>query len=152
VKLNAAGGATGRRTLHYTVAKEIPLVFLHPSLRWSEDGNTILVTGTDDTDLTGRDWLPEENDATVADYFSMLLDEIADRPYNKTEHNEALRKRLRGRSRGAVEFKHQNISYILDEQGLPSIKGYKPLMNAQAELAEAVERYLDADAEVLDAV
>jgi hypothetical protein len=152
VKLNAAGGVTRRRTIDYTVAKETALVFLHPSMRWSEDGNTILVTGTDDTDLTGRDWLPEENEATVADYFSMLLDEIAGRPPNKMKHNEALRQRLRGRSKGAVEFKHQNISYVLDEQGLPTITGYKPRRNAQAELAEAVERFLDAHPEVLDAV
>lgn len=40
VALNAAGGRTGRRTLHYTVAKEAALVFLHPALSW-EGGDIV---------------------------------------------------------------------------------------------------------------
>ncbi len=33
------------------------------------------------------DWTDEQNDAIVADYFSMFADDIASRPYNKAEHN-----------------------------------------------------------------
>lgn len=45
--LNAAGGRVGRRTLIYTVAKEVSLVFLHPRLAWSEDREWIEVVGVD---------------------------------------------------------------------------------------------------------
>lgn len=45
--LNAAGGRVGRRTLSYTVAKEVSLVFLHPRLTWSEDGDWIEVVGVE---------------------------------------------------------------------------------------------------------
>lgn len=36
------------------------------------------------------DWSDAENDAIVDDYFSMLADDVAGRPYNKAEHNRAL--------------------------------------------------------------
>jgi hypothetical protein len=39
--LNNAGGRTGRRTLHYTVAKEVALVEFHPSLEWNDDASMI---------------------------------------------------------------------------------------------------------------
>jgi hypothetical protein len=45
--LNAAGGRAGRRTLSYTVAKEVSIVFLHPRLTWSEDNDWIEVTGAE---------------------------------------------------------------------------------------------------------
>jgi hypothetical protein len=41
------GGRVGRRTLSYTVAKEVSLVHLHPRLRWSEDRDWIEVIGAD---------------------------------------------------------------------------------------------------------
>lgn len=34
--VNAAGGQVGRRTLHYTVAKEEAIVQLHPDLQWDD--------------------------------------------------------------------------------------------------------------------
>ena len=40
-RLNAAGGATGRRTLNYTVAIETALVELHPELTWAREGDFI---------------------------------------------------------------------------------------------------------------
>jgi hypothetical protein len=45
--LNAAGGRVGRRTLSYTVAKEVSIVFLHPRLTWSEDNDWIQVVGAE---------------------------------------------------------------------------------------------------------
>jgi hypothetical protein len=47
--LNAAGGRVGRRTLSYTVAKEVSLVHLHPRLAWSEDSEWIEVIGAGST-------------------------------------------------------------------------------------------------------
>jgi hypothetical protein len=58
------------------------------------------------------EWTDEQNDAIVADYFAMLADEVADRPYSKAEHNRSLQQVI-GRPRGSIEYKHQNVSAVL---------------------------------------
>ena len=62
---------------------------------------------------------------------------------NKAEHNERLRRLLRNRSKGSVEFKHANISAVLTLHGYPYIDGYKPRFNFQALLEQVVLEYLD---------
>lgn len=93
------------------------------------------------------DWDQSEVKVTVADYFYMLQRELKQQSYNKREHNESLRKLLRNRSKGSVELKHQNISAILQEIGLPFIEGYKPRGNYQlllkAEVVDYIERHPD---------
>ncbi len=74
------------------------------------------------------DWTDEQNDAIVADYFAMLGDDIAGRPYGKTEHNRRLQAVI-GRSRGSIEYKHQNISAVLKGLGEDWVPGYKPAFN-----------------------
>ena len=64
------------------------------------------------------DWTDQELDLIVADYFLMLNDEAAGVPFNKAQHNRLLRNNI-SRSRGAVEFKHQNISAVLEKLCLP---------------------------------
>jgi len=91
--------------------------------------------------MAGQDWTDAENDLIVADYFSMLRDEIAGRRYVKARHNEQLRTQI-DRSKGSVEFKHQNISAVLLSLGEVWIEGYKPAFNFQMPLAEAVARWL----------
>lgn len=49
-----------------------------------------------------------------------------------------------GRSSGSIEYKHQNISAVLQDIGRPWISGYKPRKNYQEALIDGVERYLDA--------
>ncbi len=88
------------------------------------------------------DWKASELQAIVADYFSMLDDELAGRPYSKMEHREKLCLTVH-RSAGSIERKHQNISAVLQELGLPWIDGYKPLGNFQDALLSAVEARLD---------
>ena len=95
--------------------------------------------------MAGGAWSDEENDLIVADYFAMLKDDLAGRPYSKAEHNRALQPLLNDRSRGSVEFKHQNISAVLKCLGEPWIGGYKPLFNFQMPLADAVARWLARD-------
>jgi hypothetical protein len=95
------------------------------------------------------DWTEEELQAIVADYFSMLQDELSGRPYSKTEHRNALRETVR-RSPGSIELKHQNISAVLQELGLPWINGYKPLGNFQDALADCVEARLGSVVDRLD--
>ncbi len=89
-------------------------------------------------------WTDEQNDATVADYFAMLVKDIAGQPYNKAAHNRALQK-LIGRPRGGIEYKHQNISAVLMALGEPQISGYKPAANFQGSLVDAVVRWLRAN-------
>ncbi len=88
--------------------------------------------------MVGGDWTRDEVEATVADYFAMLRHELAGLRVNKAEHNERLRHLLRHRSKGAVEFKHANVSAVLTLHGYPYIDGYKPRFNLQALLEQVV--------------
>jgi hypothetical protein len=89
-----------------------------------------------------NDWSREEAEATISDYFDMLAKELRGEPFNKTEHNRNLQKLLNGRTKGAIEFKYQNISAVLIELGYPYIDGYKPLTNYQGLLHEIIEERL----------
>src|SRR5271165_1037221 len=95
-----------------------------------------------DTDAA-RDWTDQEVRLIVADYLAMLEAELQGEPYKKSEHHKALISLLAGRSDGSVEFKHQNISSLLVEFGLPYVEGYKPRGNYQGLLATEVESFLD---------
>ena len=92
---------------------------------------------------TGKDWSENEVRLIVTDYFTMLEAELLGRPYKKSDHRKALAPQLSGRSDGSIEFKHQNVSGVLVELGLPYIGGYKPRSNYQSILATAVESFLD---------
>lgn len=92
--------------------------------------------------MSGTDWTKAEVEATVDDYLSMLTSELAGVPYNKTAHRQALLAKLQNRSETAIEFKHQNISAALRDAGMQRIKGYKPLPNYQALLAEVIAERL----------
>lgn len=86
----------------------------------------------------GSPWSREEVEATVTSYFDMLEAGLRGEAVNKTAHRNALLPLLAGRSPGAVERKHQNISAILIEEHVPYISGYKPLGNYQGLLREVV--------------
>ncbi len=90
----------------------------------------------------GEDWSEAEVAATVRDYFEMLRAEADGLPFNKSEHNQILRRQLNGRSKSSVELKHQNISAVLDALGLPYINGYKPRGNSQLLLRKSVQAYV----------
>ncbi|MFG5862634.1 protein NO VEIN domain-containing protein [Metapseudomonas sp. CR1201] len=90
----------------------------------------------------GEGWSEDEVQSTVADYFEMLRLEADGLAYNKSEHNEVLRRQLNGRSKASVELKHQNISSVLAGLGLPFIQGYKPRGNSQLLLRKAVQEYV----------
>jgi hypothetical protein len=99
----------------------------------------------------GKDWQEDELDAIVADYFDMLKADLAAEPYVKLMHSEALMARI-GRTHRSVEFKHQNISAVLEDLGLPWIPGYKPKENYQSAIFGAIERYLTRHPDVLEPV
>jgi hypothetical protein len=100
------------------------------------------------SDPRGTIWSDWEVDAIVADYVSMLMDEIAGTHFNKSDHRRALQT-LTGREPGSIERKHQNISAVLERLGMPFIRGYKPLAHFQNALLDAVERYLTAKGELI---
>ena len=85
-----------------------------------------------------QDWSRLEVEAIVGDYLEMLSLEIGGMPYNKSEHRRTLKPLLQGRSDPSIERKHQNISAVLLEMGLPFIDGYKPLRNYQRSMLPEV--------------
>jgi hypothetical protein len=97
-----------------------------------------------------RDCSEQEVRLIVADYFAMLEAEMQGSTYKKSDHRKALILQLSGRSEGSVEFKHQNVSAVLVEMGLPYVEGYKPRGNYQNLLASEVENFLDQHPGFLD--
>ncbi len=97
-----------------------------------------------------KDWTEQEVSLIVADYFQMLEAELLGQPYKKSDHRKILSTKLDGRSSGSIEFKHQNVSGVLVELGLPYIEGYKPRSNYQTILAKEVESFLDAHPNFLE--
>lgn len=100
----------------------------------------------------GQDWVPEEVEATVRDYFEMLRFESLGVAYSKSEHNEQLRTKLTTRSKSSIELKHQNISAVLDQLGLPYIRGYKPRSNLQELLRQTVLMHVEKNQPALTQV
>lgn len=104
-----------------------------------------------DEHKVGKVWQADELDAIVADYFEMLSADLSKRPYVKSRHSAVLMQKI-GRTHRSVEFKHQNISAVLDELGMPWIPGYKPKRNYQSAIFDAIDRYLTTHPAVLDLV
>ncbi len=98
----------------------------------------------------GWDWL--ECEFLVNDYVTMLEKHTVGAPYSKAEHRRALQRRLNNRSEGSIEYKHQNVSAVLLELGLPYIPGYKPAFNYQQQLKQVVLSYLAGHQKVVDDV
>lgn len=88
------------------------------------------------------DWSKAEVRAIVDDYLSMLAMELGRQPYSKTEHRRTLKPRLKARTDGSIERKHQNISAALIEMGFPYVAGYKPLANYQQLLFDVIAEML----------
>ncbi len=89
-----------------------------------------------------KTWSESENEAIVRDYFVMLELEQMGESFNKAEHRRALIE-ITGRSHGSIEFKHCNISAVMEILGLPHIVGYRPRGNFQSALFEAVEAHVN---------
>ena len=88
----------------------------------------------------------------------MLATEMAGGAVVKKAHNRALQNVI-DRSRLSIEYKHRNISAVLDALGSPYIQGYKPAVHYQNALFDAIEARIDgsdfqnrvADASIIDA-
>jgi hypothetical protein len=102
-----------------------------------------------DESKIGTDWRNDELDAIIADYFVMLAADLSGQPYVKARHSAALMAQI-GRTHRSVEFKHQNISAVLDELGMPWIPGYKPKRNYQNAIFDAIDRYFTRNPAILE--
>lgn len=95
-------------------------------------------------DAGRRDWSPAEVDLLVADYLQMLTMELTGQAYSKSARRRALLPLLDRRSEAAIEFKHRNVSAVMNRLGLPRIRGYLPAENAQTSLLmDVVGRQLE---------
>jgi hypothetical protein len=94
-------------------------------------------------------WSESENSFIISDYFEMLLKESEGLEYVKAEHRRTLKRQLENRSASSIEYKHQNISAVLAELGLPYVEGYKPAKNYQSALRAMVESFLRDNPEIL---
>ncbi len=83
-------------------------------------------------------WSRAECEAIVADYIDMLSRECRGESFNKAAYRRALQKQLDDRSESSIEFKHQNISAILLEEGHVYMRGYRPAKNYQRLLREVL--------------
>jgi hypothetical protein len=78
----------------------------------------------------------------------MIYQEIAGLAFNKAEHNRTLRTKV-DRSGPSIEFKHRNISAVLERLGLPMIRGYLPAANHQGAIVPAIDRYISQHPEAM---
>ena len=96
--------------------------------------------------MSNGPWTDEENDLIVADYFAMLVDDLAGKPFNKAASYRQLADRI-GRSAKAIEYKHQNISAVLKALGETWLTGLAPAFNFQYLLEDAVLRWMNSHPE-----
>jgi hypothetical protein len=90
----------------------------------------------------GNAWGWIECELVVQSYLEMLDHELRGNAYRKANFRNRLLEKLSKRSKGSIEYKHQNISAILIDLGYPYIAGYKPAFNYQRTLKEVVEVHL----------
>jgi len=72
-----------------------------------------------------EDWSESENTAFVAEYFAMLVDDLAARSFNKVERYRLLAERI-PRPVKSIERKCQNVSAVMLGFGQPRVQWLKP--------------------------
>ena len=92
-------------------------------------------------------WSDDEIGVTVDVYFRMLTLELAGESYTKTEFRREVERDV-DRSSGAIEYKFNNVSAVLDELGAVWIPGFKPLRNVQDRLRTVVRERFKADSDL----
>ena len=87
-------------------------------------------------------WSDDELAAAARAYLDMLRQEIAGHAYIKRDITRSLLEpgaALENRTLASVEYRMQNISAVMEEMGLPRIKGYMPAMNIGTESKERIK-------------
>jgi hypothetical protein len=93
----------------------------------------------------GSAWTEGEVAAIVAVYFQMLRMQELGQTFNKLELNRRLQNIIPARNIASIEYKHRNISAVLNLFGAQAVIGYKPLPNFQRLLVDEVARALEFD-------
>ncbi|HZV64862.1 MAG TPA: HNH endonuclease signature motif containing protein [Telluria sp.] len=97
----------------------------------------------DEQNATLHDWSDAELAVAVDSYMAMLRDELAGRPYVKSEVNRMLRDTaLHARTKASIEFRMQNISATLFDLRMPRIRGYLPAKNVGSNVKERIRAVL----------
>jgi hypothetical protein len=87
-----------------------------------------------------QDWTRQENEAIVR----LALELRANPQQSKAAARRAIRPSLDGRSEGSVEYKLENVSYVMQLLGLGPIPGYQGRPNIQLSLVPEVRRQGEA--------
>ncbi len=82
----------------------------------------------------------------------MLLSQERGESYSKAQHIRALAPSLSGRTKAAIEMRHQNISAAFILLSLPWIDGYKPLSHGESLVLPYVEERIATDRDLLRAI
>ncbi|WP_217360346.1 HNH endonuclease [Ruegeria arenilitoris] len=97
--------------------------------------------GDEPTEVKDVHWSDDELKACLIAYLEMLGKEMSGIDYSKSETNQILRDGpLKDRSKSSVEYRMQNLSAFFQEQGLPTIDGYKPAGNVGPSVLERLIR------------
>jgi len=96
------------------------------------------------------DWSLRECELTAEAYFECLAHQLEGRKTNKAALYTQLSNKLNHRSAKAVEYKFQNISAILTEDGLPSLG--RPKSNYQGLLKVVVRDYIRRHPDIFEVV
>lgn len=97
-----------------------------------------------------RDWTARENELLVADHLRMLTMQLNGQSFNKSAHRRALQALLDRRSHASIEFKHRNVSAVMQTLGFPTLQGYLPASHAQMRALTAVVERQTAALRLLD--
>lgn len=84
-------------------------------------------------------WTDAELDASVRVYLDMLRMDLEGTLFRKSHLIRALLDaELSGRSKGAIEYRMQNISALVFEMGIPFVRGYPPAMQVGTSVKERI--------------
>lgn len=129
--------------LHKTFAHDESTDATPPRMQFERINQNYYIVEFIDPAVTASDWTDEELEAAVKAYFDMLALESQGEKYSKAAVNRALRSNFLGnRSKGAVEFRMQDISAVLQELCHPIIKGYLPRGNVGVDVSERIKKII----------
>jgi hypothetical protein len=112
-------------------------------------GYLVMEKGTDVVARTAREvaarrvWTEAEIEIIVAVYLAMLRAQLTGEASVKRVVVRGVEAQLPERTRGSIEFKFENVSAILHEEGLPWVEGYAPARNYQKALRRFVLAAVD---------
>jgi 5-methylcytosine-specific restriction protein A len=88
-------------------------------------------------------WSKKEISATLETYYWMLKQQLAGHEFVKAQVIRELRAGpLASRTKGSVERRFQNYSWLFQQRGFPWVAGYVPLPHVGTRVAAIVDSFL----------